>query len=232
MRERQPAQERRRAREFALFVAGAAGRLLHTATLLTGEPASGPAPAAEELLTCALARTYAAWDRLRGDDPYERTRRELAARFAHTAWRHRRPRGGLLDRLSPQERLVLVLRLYEGVPEEQTAAQLGLPAERVHALCLHAIAEMRSHRPRPEPAPARRPAPAQAPAQAQEPGRAQSISPPPLPPDPARKPPPPSESGRPPQGPPTPPASNPTQGSPAPPASGAPQTPAPKSAAP
>ncbi|WP_443033635.1 hypothetical protein [Streptomyces sp. CA2R101] len=29
--------------------------------------------------TCALARTYAVWDRLRGDDPYEHTRREMAA---------------------------------------------------------------------------------------------------------------------------------------------------------
>ncbi|PBC84750.1 MULTISPECIES: sigma factor-like helix-turn-helix DNA-binding protein [unclassified Streptomyces] len=154
MRERRPARERRRAREFELFVAGAAGRLLHIATLLTGEPASRPTPAAEELLTCALARTYAAWDRLRGDDPYERTRREMAADFARTARRHRRPRGGLLDRLPPRERLVLVLRLYEGVGEEQTAAQLGLPAERVHTLCLHAIAEMRSRRPGPEPSPA------------------------------------------------------------------------------
>ncbi|MET7797698.1 sigma factor-like helix-turn-helix DNA-binding protein [Streptomyces decoyicus] len=160
MRERRPAQERRHAREFARFVAGASGRLLHTATLLTGEPASRPAPAAEELLTCALSRTYAVWDRLRGDDPYERTRREMAAHFAHTAWRHRRPRGGLLDRLSPQERLVLVLRLYEGVAEEQTAAQLGLPAERVHALCLRAIAEMRSRHPGPEPSATHRPAPA------------------------------------------------------------------------
>ncbi|MGW7488568.1 sigma factor-like helix-turn-helix DNA-binding protein [Streptomyces sp. NPDC054786] len=159
MRERRPAQERRHAREFELFVAGAAGRLLHTATLLTGEPASRPAPAAEELLTCALSRTYAVWDRLRGDDPYERTRREMADRFAHTAWRHRRPRGGLLDRLSPQERLVLVLRLYEGVPEEQTAAQLGLPAERVHALCLRAITQMRSRRPGPQPSPAPETAP-------------------------------------------------------------------------
>ncbi|MFG2893595.1 sigma factor-like helix-turn-helix DNA-binding protein [Streptomyces sp. NPDC048248] len=147
MRERQLAQERRRAREFESFVAGAAGRLLHVATLLTGEPDSGPTPAAEELLICALSRTYADWDPLRCEDPYERARRELAAHFARTAWRHRRPRGGLLDRLPPRERLVLVLRLFEDVPEEQTAAQLGLPAERVHSLCLHAVAEMRSRRP-------------------------------------------------------------------------------------
>ncbi|MFI9047664.1 sigma factor-like helix-turn-helix DNA-binding protein [Streptomyces sp. NPDC053427] len=154
MRERRWARERCRAREFELFVAGAAGRLLHAATLLTGEPDDRPAPAAEKLLVCALSRTYAAWDGLRGEDPYDRARQELAARFAHTAWRHRRPRGGLLDRLSPQERLVLVLRLYEDVAEEQTAAQLGLPAERVHALCLRAVARMCSRRPHPSSVPA------------------------------------------------------------------------------
>ncbi|MFD7666969.1 sigma factor-like helix-turn-helix DNA-binding protein [Streptomyces sp. NPDC059788] len=157
MRERRAAQERRRAREFEAFVAGAAGRLLRTAVLLTAEPEDLPAPAAERLLTLALARTYAAWDRLRGEDPYDRTRQEMAAHFAHSAWRERLPRalrhgrrpppGGLLARLSPQERLVLVLRLYEGVAEEQTAAQLGLPAERVHTLCLRAVGRMRSNPP-------------------------------------------------------------------------------------
>ncbi|POX41640.1 RNA polymerase subunit sigma-70 [Streptomyces sp. Ru73] len=147
MRERRAAQERRRAQEFEAFVAGAAGRLLRTVTLLTGEPSGAPAPVAEELLTVALSRTYASWDRLRGEDPYDRTRQELAVLFARTAWRHRRPRGGLLDRLGPQERLILVLRLCEGVAEEQTAALLGLPAERVRTLCLRAVAEMRSTRP-------------------------------------------------------------------------------------
>ncbi|KAA6214305.1 RNA polymerase subunit sigma-70 [Streptomyces albofaciens JCM 4342] len=157
MRERRAAQERRRAREFEAFVAGAAGRLLRAATLLTAEPEGQPAPAAERLLTLALARTYAAWDRLRGEDPYDRARREMAAHYAHSAWRSRLPRalrpgtppppGGLLERLSPPERLVLVLRLYEGVAEEQTAAQLGLPAERVHTLCLRAVGRMRSKPP-------------------------------------------------------------------------------------
>ncbi|MFI1430889.1 sigma factor-like helix-turn-helix DNA-binding protein [Streptomyces lydicus] len=149
MRERRPARQRRQAREFESFVAGTAGRLLHAAALLTGEPPSRPAPAAEELLTYALARTYAAWDRLRGEDPYVRVREEMAARFARTARRHRGARGGLTGRLSPQERLVLVLRLHEGEAEEQTAAQLGLPTDRVHALCLRALAELRSRQPEP-----------------------------------------------------------------------------------
>ena len=146
MRERRVEQDRRRARDFEAFAAGAAGRLLHTASLLTGDR-----DAAERLLTDALARTYADWDRLHGEDPYDHARQEIAARFAHTAWRHRRPHGGLLGRLTPQERLIVVLRLYEGVAEEQTAAQLGLPVDRVRAICLRSMATLRSAPPGPGP---------------------------------------------------------------------------------
>ncbi|MGD9483545.1 sigma factor-like helix-turn-helix DNA-binding protein [Streptomyces sp. TRM70308] len=134
--------ERRRAREFEAFAAGAAGRLLHAAVLLTTEPRDA-CPAAERLLTRALARTYAAWDALRGEDPYDRTRAELTALFARTAWRYRRSRGGVLGRLTPQERLVLVLRVREEVAEERTAAGLGLPEERVRAILARAVARMR-----------------------------------------------------------------------------------------
>ncbi len=148
MSERRTALRRRRAREFEAFVAGAAGRLLHAATLLTAEPPARN-PHAQQLLTAALAHTYAEWDRLRGEDPYDRTRQELATRFARTAWRHHRTRGGVLDRLTPQERLILVLRLYEGVAEEQTAALMGLPVDRVRAICTRAVATMRSTPPPP-----------------------------------------------------------------------------------
>ncbi|MEU0375278.1 sigma factor-like helix-turn-helix DNA-binding protein [Streptomyces sp. NPDC006283] len=145
MSERNPAMDRRRAREFDAFVAGAASRLLHVATLLTAEPPAAN-PLAQRLLTASLARTYADWDRLRGEDPYNRTRQELAVRFARSAWRCHRVRGGVLDRLTPQERLILVLRLHEGVAEEQTAAVIGLPADRVRAICTRAVAAMRGPR--------------------------------------------------------------------------------------
>ncbi|MFC0600206.1 sigma factor-like helix-turn-helix DNA-binding protein [Streptomyces palmae] len=220
MHERRAARERRRAREFEAFVAGAGGRLLHVAALLTAEPADA-CPAAERLLSHALTVTYAGWDRMRGEDPYDRARQELAARFARTAWRYREPRwargrghqeagggqpgsagrwlsrlpgrlgarlaewwasrstarsgrgpaarlgarltewwgdrlalrrltwsrgprtawsgGGRLDLLTPHERLVLVLRLHEGIAEEQTAALLGLPQDRVRAVCTRAV---------------------------------------------------------------------------------------------
>ncbi|MGW4748008.1 sigma factor-like helix-turn-helix DNA-binding protein [Streptomyces sp. NPDC004290] len=145
MRERQRGRSGERAdrtREFEAFVAGAAGRLLHAATLLTAETRTRN-PYAQALLTAALAHTYAVWDRLRDEDPYDLARRDLAARFARTAWRHRGG-GGVLAPLSPQERLVVVLRLYEGVAEEQVAAVLGLPEARVRAVCARSVAALRA----------------------------------------------------------------------------------------
>ncbi|MEV6760583.1 sigma factor-like helix-turn-helix DNA-binding protein [Streptomyces sp. NPDC051105] len=146
MRDRQAFQGARRAREFEAFVAGAAGRLLHAATLLTAE-SPDTNPRARRLLTLALAHTYPCWDQLRGEDPYDRARQHLALRFANSAWHQY---GGPLSRtrphphsalavLTPQERLVLVLRLYEGVAEEQAAALLGLPTDRVRVICDRAI---------------------------------------------------------------------------------------------
>lgn len=156
---------RRRAQDFDAFVAGAAGRLLHVCALLTTEPLAGgesatadsagatsarsvdgergTGPAAHELLLHALARTYAVWDSTHDEDPYIRTRREVITHFAHGAWRYRRPHGGVLSRLSPQERVVVVLRLYEGVAEEQVAAMMGLSEERVRAVCSRSISLLR-----------------------------------------------------------------------------------------
>ncbi|GHH40718.1 sigma factor-like helix-turn-helix DNA-binding protein [Streptomyces candidus] len=155
MREREAARRRCHEAEFEAFVAGAAGRLLHTATLLTAEPAAAN-PRAQQLLAAALASTYAHWAGLRGEDPYDRTRQDLVARFARGAWRdwhlwrlrqrlhllHRRPDVAPLETVTPRERLVMVLRLYEGVAEEQTAAQLGLPLQRVRTLCNRAVSQL------------------------------------------------------------------------------------------
>ncbi|WP_330459511.1 RNA polymerase subunit sigma-70 [Streptomyces sp. NBC_00820] len=146
MRDRQAPRDARRAREFEAFVAGAGGRLLHAATLLTAE-APDANPRARRLLTLSLAHTYARWDGLRGEDPYDCARQYLATRFARGTWHHYgafrgarpHPRNPLAA-LTPQERLILVLRLYEGVAEQQTAALLGVPAERVHTLCDRATA--------------------------------------------------------------------------------------------
>ncbi|KIF68242.1 hypothetical protein HY68_05695 [Streptomyces sp. AcH 505] len=145
MGERRTALDSRRAREFESFLAGAAGRLLHAAHLLTGEPPDA-APHAQRLLTAALAATYADWDRLRGEDPYVRARQELATRFARSLWpvrSGRSGRAGVLGPLGRQERVVLVLRVYEGIGEEQTAAMIGLSVERVRVICARAVATMR-----------------------------------------------------------------------------------------
>lgn len=148
MRDRQVPRGARRAREFEAFVAGAASRLLHAATLLTAE-APHANPRARRLLTLAFAHTYARWDGLHGEDPYDCARQYLATRFARATW-HRHvsfgrarpdPRSPLAA-LTPQERLILVLRLYEGVAEEQAAALLGLPRERVRIICDRATATL------------------------------------------------------------------------------------------
>ncbi|MFF9484478.1 sigma factor-like helix-turn-helix DNA-binding protein [Streptomyces sp. NPDC014676] len=158
MHPRHASRDDPRAHGFEAYVAGAGARLLHTATLLTAEPPDAN-PHARRLLTLALAHTYASWDRLHGADPYAHTRQYLATRFVNGAWHRRggllRPRArleGSLARLSPQERLVLVLRLHEGVAEEQTAALLGLSAERVRAVLHRAMTAVL--RPPPGPAPA------------------------------------------------------------------------------
>ncbi|MFE2458325.1 sigma factor-like helix-turn-helix DNA-binding protein [Streptomyces sp. NPDC059402] len=148
MRDRHASHSARRAREFEAFVAGAAGRLLHAATLLTAE-APNANPRARRLLALSLAHTYAGWDRLRGEDPYDRARQYLATRFAREIWhrygvldRMRRRPEGTLGVLDPHERLILVLRLYEGVAEEQASALLGLPVDRVRTICDRATATL------------------------------------------------------------------------------------------
>lgn len=158
MHPRRTSDDTARTREFEAYVAGAGGRLLHTATLLTAE-ARNDNPRARHLVTLALAHTYACWDRLHGEDPYDHTRQDLAARYARGAWhrhggllRSRSRPTGPLAALTPQERLVLVIRLYEGVDGDRTAALLGLPVERVRTIFNRAMATVLS--------PARRQAPA------------------------------------------------------------------------
>ncbi|MET8558891.1 sigma factor-like helix-turn-helix DNA-binding protein [Streptomyces sp. NPDC004959] len=138
------------AREFAAYVGGAAPRLLRTAALLTGEAGQPPgpepsgtgptraapaAPLALALLRRALARTCAVWDRLEDGDPYDHTRAALVALVLRSSWYRRRRGRGPLAALPARVRLVLVLRLHEGVAEEQVAALLGLSVGRVRLLC-------------------------------------------------------------------------------------------------
>ena len=106
---------------------GTAAARRHPADRRPGRGASG-------CWTASLAVTYADWFRLRGEDPYDQDPAGAggplrpagvalpAARAAGCSTGSRRTSGWSL-----------VLRVYEGVAEEQTAAQLGLPVERVRA---------------------------------------------------------------------------------------------------
>ncbi|MEV6119011.1 RNA polymerase subunit sigma-70 [Streptomyces sp. NPDC052077] len=148
MRARRASRDADRDQEFETFVAGAAGRLLHTATLLTAEPPDDN-PHARDLLVRCLAHTYASWDGAHGDDPYDRARLHLAIRFAHTSGpapgpfgRARREPAGPLAGMTPSERLILVLRIHEGIAEEQTAALLGLPVERIRTVCERTVSRL------------------------------------------------------------------------------------------
>ncbi|MFD7921555.1 sigma factor-like helix-turn-helix DNA-binding protein [Streptomyces sp. NPDC059740] len=206
MGERRRARRQRDVQEFEAFAADVAGRLLHTAALLTGAPAEHPGPAADRLLVAALAHTLSRWDRVRDDDPYDHTRQQLVLRATHAfpRWRPRttasgsrlpwcaaglrrkggaaravpapaeaaapgadgtgpdsearpprpapppRPRPprpaspppGPLHRLSPRERAVAVLLLYEEVPPAQVAARLGLSTDRVHLLVRRSVSRV------------------------------------------------------------------------------------------
>ncbi|MBB1256993.1 RNA polymerase, partial [Streptomyces sp. OF3] len=113
-----------------------------------GRPAAPP-PAARELLHRALAHTYARWGP--HTDPYDTARWQLVHRFTRHARRHRHSLGGPLGDLTPQERVVLVLCVYEEVDEDRVAASLGLPADRVRALRARSVYRLRAaRRPAPE----------------------------------------------------------------------------------
>jgi DNA-directed RNA polymerase specialized sigma24 family protein len=134
--------------DFPVFAGGAARRLLHIALLLTGREEE-----ARQILCRALARTYRDWDRLQVADPYAHTRSDIITSYAFRqamgrllCRRNVHPDNrGVLGRLNPRQRLVLLLRLHEGLSEEETAAQLGLAVDTVRATEARACSIMRGH---------------------------------------------------------------------------------------
>ncbi|WP_020519928.1 SigE family RNA polymerase sigma factor [Catelliglobosispora koreensis] len=144
------------------FVATRSHRLLHTAYLLTRDHAL-----AEDLLQTALARSWAAWDRIEGDpEPY--VRRVLVNTFR--SWWRRRWNGevptGLipergygpaqsdvddrdlvlraLGRLPKRQRAVLVLRYFEDLSETQIAELMSVSAGAVRSYAAKGIASLRA----------------------------------------------------------------------------------------
>jgi hypothetical protein len=134
--------------DFEEFLAVCSDRLARTATLLACDGS-----VAERLLRSGLARAWAGWGRL--DVPPELfVRRHLVE--AGTRWwaRRPRPRGGedLWDRwtrLSAAQRAVAVLRLVDGLPEDDAAELLGCPARLVEPMLAQVRASLGAEDPVP-----------------------------------------------------------------------------------
>jgi RNA polymerase sigma-70 factor (sigma-E family) len=144
---------------FDEFVSGASGRLLRTAYLMVGDRA-----AAEDLLQDVLERMYARWPRI--DDPRAYARRALA-HAASNRWRSRRrrpevplgerdvaaappgPEPALRDVLAALavlpagQRAVVVLRYFDDLSIEQTAAALGCSVGTVKSQTARALPRLR-----------------------------------------------------------------------------------------
>ena len=146
---------------FHEFVAARSVALVRTAYLLTGNQ-----HAEEDLVQEALSRVVVRWRAIVATgDPEPYVRRVLYT--VHVSrWRHIRaqpvvhsPRPGLdeaegatwrvvlgqaLDRLTPKQRAVLVLRYYEDLTERQAASVLGVSVSTVKSQTAQALLRMRT----------------------------------------------------------------------------------------
>jgi RNA polymerase sigma-70 factor (sigma-E family) len=162
---------------FAGFVRDHTPALLRTAYLLTGN-----AQAAEELVQDTLARLYPKWGRVEDADvPLAYVRRSLANGFVNQQRRASRREfayeivperiddrdvmGQLADRdeiwaglrsLPDRQRAALVLRFFEDLTDEDTAAALGCRVGTVRSLISRGLATLRQQMTRPLPPPAGR----------------------------------------------------------------------------
>jgi RNA polymerase sigma-70 factor (sigma-E family) len=148
--------------EFREFAAAAFPRLRRAAFLLTGHDQQ-----AEDAAQTALVKTYVAWSRIQGDDPYAYARRVLAN---HVTDQWRRPIREHADRevpdrpvprdmaeevarqrwllaalatLTERERLVIVMRHYFDLPEAEVAAVLSLAVGTVKSLNARGLRKLR-----------------------------------------------------------------------------------------
>lgn len=151
--------------EFVEFVHVRGPALLRTARLLAGGDPHG----AEDLLQATLEKTYLAWPRIRVPAAREAYARKTMARLAvkwnkrpaHRVERlvaeapERAPAGhddlplgradaaAFLQRLSPRQRAVIVLRYYDDLTEEQIADALGCSRGAVKSHSARALKSLR-----------------------------------------------------------------------------------------
>jgi len=148
--------------QFRTFVVGRSPALLRVAYLLTGDRGL-----AEDLLQTSLAKTYAAWPRIRDDQAVEAYVRTVMARTA-ISWKRRNrvreepvwevpePASGRgqqpdgsddlwadLQALPRRQRAVLVLRYYEDLSEAQIAEVLGCSRGTVKSQASRGLAALR-----------------------------------------------------------------------------------------
>ncbi|TDB70026.1 SigE family RNA polymerase sigma factor [Micromonospora sp. KC723] len=147
--------------EFVEFARVASARLVHAAYLMTGNHHQ-----AEDAAQTALVRTYAAWSRIRDNDPYGYTRRVLVNHVVDN-WRRpireypnedlpEQPSGdpadevvtrrwllAVLGTLSPRERAIVVLRYYFDLPETQVARELDVSVGTVKSTASRALEKLR-----------------------------------------------------------------------------------------
>ncbi|HKR71236.1 MAG TPA: SigE family RNA polymerase sigma factor [Streptosporangiaceae bacterium] len=148
-------------RDFDQFVRDASPGLLRTAYLLTGDRGH-----AEDVVQTALLQVARRWRRIRGEPtPYAR---RAVVNLAKNHWRDRLRRPGessatieagyappeadvllqqvllpaVLD-LPARQRAVLVLRYFEDLSVEQTAAALGCSTGTVKSQTHHALSKLR-----------------------------------------------------------------------------------------
>jgi RNA polymerase sigma-70 factor (sigma-E family) len=150
---------------FAQFVEARQRALQRTAWLLTGDWAL-----AEDLVQTALVRSWPRWERIRRrDDPEVYVRRAMVRSWA--SWRRRRWWGEratetvpdsaatgdvaaevavrvtvarALGSLTARQRAVLVLRVFDDLPEAQVAQVLGCAPGTVKATLARAVARLRA----------------------------------------------------------------------------------------
>jgi RNA polymerase sigma-70 factor (sigma-E family) len=143
--------------EFTEFAAARWSRLVRTAYMLTGDHHE-----AEDLVQATLTKLYASWHRVRrADDPDAYTRRALT--YHHISCHRRRrvahvlvpflPETGdrgeaerpenrsalmsALAALPPRQRAAVVLRYWEDLSEQETAAALGCSVGTVRKMRNH-----------------------------------------------------------------------------------------------
>jgi len=151
---------------FAQFIEAREQALQRTAWLLTNDWAL-----AQDLVQTTLARSWPYWGKIRrGDDPEIYVRRVMVntwATWRRRRWRAEQPSGMLTDQPAPgdvaadvatrlalsnvlealteRQRAVVVLRLFDDLPEAQVAQILGCAAGTVRATLSQALARLRNN---------------------------------------------------------------------------------------